>query len=633
MGFMHSVVVVGCFATVALAQVVPVGFVVDTLANLGTLRPNDCCFLPDGRCLVANHVGNITVVAGTTTATVGVVPNVQFGGELGLLSIAADPQFATNGWIYVYYSDTIDAFMHLDRFACTGDLANPASVNLALDTTSRRVVLDAIPDTAINHNGGSVRFGPDGKLYLSIGEDSWHCTAQSVASQGGCVVRMDVSGLPAGGSTSAPTYASLDPGDNPLSSANDFSQLVIAFGLRNPFRMEIDPLTGNLYLGDVGHDLVEEYSEYVYDPIWSRTTATPRLRLVNYGWPWREGNIAGPFTCAGTSPPDLVEPIATMQHGGGQASLIGGARYRNLGGQYDFGAMYEGDAFYLDYYTAQVRRLRRTTSWQAAPTVPGQPNAADWATGFLNATCLRLGPDGALWFTQHFPGRLRRVRPDLPRPSIAVVSGSGQQGPAGEPFPQPLVVRVQDALGAPVAATPVHFHVTGGGALSTANPLLTDGLGQASTTLTATPEGGAITVTATAAGALVHTSLDAFARKVTAARAGAHFVVTVLNRTNAPLPQVPYVVLMSFPGSPTLPTAFGPLCIDPAYPFAIVLEDAIGAFNFVSLSGLGGVGAPHLSRLYLLPPGLLTGNFMRFQAVGLDPLSGWFRTDCGGLQF
>lgn len=612
-------------AVAASAQTVPTGFTVDTLVSSGLATPNDCCFLPDGRCLVANSAGGITIYAGGPSASIGTVPGVESGGERGLLSIAADPAFATNGYLYVYYSATADAFMHLDRFTCTGDLANPASTNVQLVAASRHVLLGALPDNAGNHNGGSVRFGPDGMLYLTVGDDANACNAQLLASQVGCLLRLDVSGRPPGGSLTLPAYSALDPGTNPLSANADFSQLVLAHGLRNPFRMEIDATTGNLYIGDVGAGAVEEYSEYVYP-------AAGPLPLVNFGWPWREGNVAGFGGCPGGQPPGLVDPIAAVSHGAGWASVMGGARYRNLGGQYDFGAAYEGDAFFLDYFAGELRRLKLTGTWGPAPTVPGQPSPANWGTGFASVTSLRLGPDGALWLTQH-PGALKRVRLIGPVPSIAVVSGGGQRVPAGEPFPQPLVARVFDPQGQPLPGGSVNFSVIGGAVLSTTNPVLADGSGYAQTTVTATTTGGAITVTATTPGAITQATYGLYARRLTATPAAQYLVLTIQNQTDAVPAQVPYVVMLSFPGSPTLPTIVGPLCIDPGYALAFVVEDGTGVFGGVSYSGTGGIGSPGMTKLYVVPPGLFTGMLMRFQAVGFDPVSGWFRTNCEQRQF
>jgi glucose/arabinose dehydrogenase len=614
----------------AKAQTVPTGFVIDTLATAGLSTPNDCCFLPDGRCLVVNSAGAVVLyVSGAlTTTTIGTVPNVESGGERGLLSVAADPAFATNGQFYVYYSSTLDNFMHVDRFTCTGDLANPSSANLQFAATSRCVVLGVIPDLAGNHNGGSVRFGPDGMLYLTIGDDANSCNAQILTSQSGCLLRMNVSTLAAGPSTTLPTYSTLDPGTNPLSANTDFSQLVIAYGLRNPFRMEIDPLTGNLYIGDVGQSAVEEYTEYVYP-------SSGPLPLVNFGWPWREGNIAG-FPCSGTQPPGLVDPIAWETHGGGWAAVMGGARYRNLGGPYDFGASYEGNAFFLDYYAGQLRRLVSTGPgmWTLAPTVPGQPDATNWGTGFINVTSMRLGPDGALWFTQHQGNALKRLRLLGPVPSVQAISGTNQRGPAGEPFPQPLVVRVFDPQNNPLPGGQANFAISGAGTLSTTNPVIADANGYAQTTVTASPTpGGQITVTATTPGGITNATYSLFARKITVTPAGTYLVVAINNSTSATPPNVPYIVMLSFPGSPTLPTILGPLCIDPGYALAVVIEDGTGVFGFVSFSGTGGTGSPTLTKLYTLPPGLFTGQQMKFLALGVDPLTGWFRTNCEVRQF
>ncbi len=85
------------FATSAAAQTVPTGFVIDTLVSTGLSTPNDCCFLPDGRCLIANSAGGVTLFASGTAVSIGTVPAVESGGERGLLSIAADPAFASNG--------------------------------------------------------------------------------------------------------------------------------------------------------------------------------------------------------------------------------------------------------------------------------------------------------------------------------------------------------------------------------------------------------------------------------------------------------------------------------------------------------------------------------------------------------
>jgi glucose/arabinose dehydrogenase len=618
--------------TLATAQTVPTGFVVDTIVGSGLQAAHDFCFLADGRVLLANRGGLVQVWAGAGVVTVGTVPNVEVGSERALLSIAADPNFATNGYIYAWNSSSADSFMHLDRYTCTGDLANPTSTNLTFAAATRRVILGAVPDAAFNHNGGSLRFGPDGMLYVSIGDDATSpCNAQSLTSQLGCILRLDVSTVPAGGGTTAPTFSSLDPGTNPLSAATDFSQLVIAHGLRNPVRFEIDATTGNLYIGDVGQNAVEEYDEYVYP-------AAGALPLVNYGWPWREGNNSF-STCSGSIPPGLQAPIAAVPQAGTWLSVMGGPRYRNQGAQYDFGAAYEGNAFYLDYFAGQVRRLVNTGSWVAAPAVPGQPNATNWGTNFTGTVSMRQGMDGGIWFLQHpgtYPttgGALKRIRPLGPTNSVVAISGSGQIGPAGEAFAVPLVARVLDTNSNPLPFGTINFALTGPGSLSTANPVIADAQGFAQTAVTATNLGGQITVTASTPNSQTSGTFSLFSRKVTVTPAGALLVVGVSNSTTATPPNVPYVLMMSFPGSPVLPTVLGPICTDPGYALTIVLEDGVGLFGGFSFSGSGGIGNPAKSWIYNVPAGLLTGQQMKFQAVGLDPITGWFRTNCEVRQF
>lgn len=603
------------------AQTVPTGFTIDTLLATGLGDCNDLCFLPDGRVLVVASAGPVVLFANNVGTQIGTVPSVQSGGEQGLLSIAADPAFATNGHIYVYYSSSADAFMHLDRFTCTGDLSNPVSTNLAFAASTRRVVLSTLPDNAGNHNGGSVRFGPDGMLYLTCGDDAGGCTAQSLTSQVGCLLRLDVSTLPAGGSTTAPTFTSLDPGTNPLSANTDFSQLVLAHGLRNPFRMEVDPTTGNLYIGDVGAGSQEEYTEYVYP--------SGALPLVNFGWPWREGSSPG-TSCTGTQPAGMIDPIASVSHGSGWAAVMGGACYRNLGGTFDFGSGYEGSTFFLDFYAGELRRLVKTTTWGPAPAVPGQPSATNWGVGFGSVSSLRLGPDGALWFTQRpgtSSGTLKRVRPIGPVNSIATSAGGTQVGVSGEPLTDPLVVLVRDPQGAPLPNAAVNFTASSGVTLSTTGAVPTDANGLAQTSVLNQP-GGAFSVTASTTGALSNATFNLFSRRLAVITSGNLLVLQLVNTSPTSPVQIPHMVFLSLQGSPVLPTWFGPLCTDPFWPGTFAIEDSIGLFGGFTLSGTFAVGTPGFVKVYSLPPGLLTGQTLLFQTVGVDPTLGWYRSNC-----
>lgn len=619
----------------ATAQSVPTDFLIESVVTTGLQAPIDLTFLPDGRMLIANRAGAVSVFAGGNATTVGTVPQVESGGERGLLSIAADPSFASNGYIYVYYSSSADSFLHLERFTCTGDLANPASSNLTFAGTSRRVILSSLPDFAFNHNGGSCRFGPDGRLYLTVGDDASSCTAQSLTSKRGCLLRMDVNGLGATPSTVEPAYSLLDPTDNPNSGSAGFERLVLANGLRNPFRMEIDQATGNCYIGDVGQSSSEEYSEYVY--------GAGALPLANFGWPWLEG-FGSQSSCGGTAPTGMLAPIAAVTSSTWN-SIMGGPRYRNQGGPDDFGPAYEGDCFFLDFYAGDLRRITFSNgSWQPAAAVAGQVGA-NWGTGFVGVTALRQGPDGALYFCKNTStsptsgGRIDRIRPLGPVNSVLAISGGGQVQPAGETFPQPLVAQVLDSNGQPLPFGTINFAVNGGNQLSTTNPVTADANGFAQTAVTSNPNtGGSITVTATTPNSPFDATFNLFARKLTATGIpGATTTLLVLSATNttqAQPAQIPYIVLMSFPGSPVLPTPIGPICTDPGYPLTVVLEDGTGAFGGVSFSGSGAIGTPSKTWLYQgIPSWLLQGQLIHFQAVGFDPITGWFRTNCEAEQF
>jgi glucose/arabinose dehydrogenase len=628
---LFSTAVAAVLATTATAQNVPTGFVIDTLISSGLQAAHDFCFLPDGRVLLANRAGLVQVYAGGAAVAIGTVPNVQTSSEQGLLGIAADPSFPTNGYIYVWYASTADAFMHLDRFQCTGDLANPASTMVTLNTASRRVVLTSTPDNAFNHNGGSVRFGPDGMLYVSMGDDATNCNAQNLTSSAGCIMRINAAAVPAGAGTTAPTFSSIDPGTNPLSANAGVDQLVIAYGLRNPVRFEIDQTTGSLYIGDVGQNSVEEVDEYVYPSVGN-------LPLTNFGWPWREGNNT--YSSCGGSMPAVTAPAMAIPQAGSWFSVMSGPRYRNQpGGAYNFGASYEGVWFYWDYFAGQVRRLTNTGTWGASPAVAGQPDATNWSTGFIGLVSMRQGPDGGLWCLHHpgtYPstgGTLKRIRPLGPTNSVVAISGGGQVGPATEAFATPLVARVLDTNSNPLPGGTINFSVSGPGTLSTTNPVIADANGYAQTSVTATNVGGAITVTASTPGSQTNGTFALFSRKLTVTPAGTLLVVGATNTTTAVPPNVPFVVLMSFPGSPILPTVIGPICTDPGYALTIVLEDGTGAFGGISFSGSGGIGNPGKTWLYTVPTGLLTGQLMKFQAVGLDPITGWFRTNCETRQF
>ncbi len=213
-------------------------------------------------------------------------------------------------------------------------------------------------------------------------------------------------------------------------------------------------------------------------------------------------------------------------------------------------------------------------------------------------------------------------------PLILVASGHGQVVPSGEPFPQPVTVRVLDAAGAPIAAAPVVFNVVGPATLSAPNAV-TDANGFASVTATALPAGGLVTVTAgtpSALGDLVHVSM--FSRHLGAVRTPNSLDLAVTNAPVGTPGPVPMLLAIAPAGITPLQTFLGPICTNPLDPATIVFEDSLGLFGFVSLSGAGANGSPDLARSYPLASGVFAGVVVWLQGVGFDPDRGFFRTNC-----
>jgi glucose/arabinose dehydrogenase len=415
-------------ATAAHA-VVPTGFV-DEPVVAGLDRPSGIAFLPDGRLLVVEQKSSrIRLVVDdvlSTTDPVGIVPTVNTtGNERGLLGIAVDPEWPARPYVYVHYTSASPAAgVRISRFTLTGDLDFSADGALTLDAASRHDVLTGLPDAASNHNGGTVRFGTDGMLYVTLGDDASGCAAQDTTSLRGVILRLDVSALPAGAG-GPPARTAIAAAGNPFEThPNANARLVWALGLRNPFRLQIDVSTGALLVADVGENEFEELS------IVSSGGG-------NLGWPYFEA--FEPFADCGGVPASLVDPIFAYAHT--QTHAIIPAAFLRVGADgVAFPAEYDGDVLFTDYYDGALRRLTlQGGNWVIAAAVPGQPNAGHWANGFGEASDFLVGPDGALWVCRQSiafqinTGQIRRIR-------HTEITGVGEDGGAlafAAPRPNP----------------------------------------------------------------------------------------------------------------------------------------------------------------------------------------------------
>jgi glucose/arabinose dehydrogenase len=210
---------------------------------------------------------------------------VSTGGEQGLLSLAFDPRYSTNRFIYVYYTDTT-GFIRVVRYRVT------ANGNAAIPSSAR--VLLSISHPISNHNGGQLQFGPDGLLYLGVGDGGGggdpNNNGQNRRSRLGKLLRLNV-------------------------RAAHPNHTLYAYGLRNPWRFSFDRLTGDLWIGDVGQDKWEEI-DYL-----KRGTSPG----TNFGWSYYEGNHV--FKTQPIDRSRLVFPVFEYSHALGDA-VVGGYVYR-----------------------------------------------------------------------------------------------------------------------------------------------------------------------------------------------------------------------------------------------------------------------------------------------------------------
>jgi len=283
------------------------------------------------RLFVVEQAGRVVVLHHDTVQLrpfLDIRGRIAAGGERGLLSIAFDPQYATSGRVFVYFTDT-GGDIRIVRYHVSSD---PDSLDEATADTTLKV---AHPGQS-NHNGGQLQFGPDGKLWTGLGDGGGSGdpgnNAQNKHALLGKLLRLDVSG--ASGYTS--------PADNPGATDTSFAPEVWAYGLRNPWRFTFDRQNGDLYIADVGQDLWEEVDLAL--------TSAQRGPGANYGWNMMEGTHCYP---PGTCTPVGTLPIVEYSHASNACAIVGGYVYRGS-------AMpaFQGDYFYADNCNGMVAAIQ-----------------------------------------------------------------------------------------------------------------------------------------------------------------------------------------------------------------------------------------------------------------------------------
>lgn len=366
----------------AASAAVSAGYAESTVAT-GLTEPTAIAFLPDGRMLVTTKAGGLYAVADGVKTLVADL-TVCTDKSMGLLGVAVDPDFASNGFVYLYRTKPAGS----EGPSCPTAAGRVNEViRVRLDgyhlAGPPAAILTGIRTDDGQHNGGGLRVGLDHRLYISTGDTgvgdflpggftppggSTNPFAQDLGELPGKVLRIDLDGT--------------IPSDNPFAGVPGARPEVFASGFRNPFRFGIDPVTGRLWLGDVGQNTWEE------------------LNVVraggDYGWPLCEGTAP-----PGCGPPGHVAPVFAYQQdiaGSLGASITGGAfapcQFGSLAGQYLFG----------DY---AADRLYSAVPNAARDGLAGEPALfADAAAGPADVV---FGPDGALYHVAIKAGEVRRI--------------------------------------------------------------------------------------------------------------------------------------------------------------------------------------------------------------------------------
>jgi uncharacterized protein (TIGR03437 family) len=338
------------------AATLPAGFTESQISGIS--GPTAMEFAPDGRLFVCQQGGQLRVIKnGAVLPTPFVTLSVDPSGERGLLGVAFDPNFGSNQFVYVYYTvPSVPRHNRVSRFTANGDVAVAGSELILLE-------LDNLSG-ATNHNGGAIHFGPDGKLYIAVGENANGSNSQTLSNLLGKMLRINSDGS--------------IPSDNPFfNTATGKNRAIWALGLRNPFTFAFQPGTGRMFINDVGQSTWEEINDGIAGS--------------NYGWPTTEGV---------TSNPSFRSPLFVYGHGNSSTTgcaIAGGAFYNPTNVQ--FPASFVGKYFFADLCSGWIRLFD-----------PATGTASGFASAISNPVDLKVSADGSLYYLSIGSGSVFRVQ-------------------------------------------------------------------------------------------------------------------------------------------------------------------------------------------------------------------------------
>ena len=420
------------------AQIVEPGFEQTTIASGFTL-PTALAFAPDGRIFVAEKGGTVRVIKNGAVLPTPLITlsDVNTFVDRGLIGIAVDPNFDVNGYLYLAYTyENSPGFNfggaktgRISRVTVVGDVASESSKVVILGTEGGNasnpscddfaVTVDCIPSDSPSHSVGGLRFGPDGKLYATLGDGADFATvdpksyrAQDIDSLAGKTVRINTDGTA--------------PSDNPFYNGdpNANRSKVFSYGHRNQFRLNFHPTTGRLYGGDVMWGGIEEVNRLIPG--------------ANYGWPCYEANLPVPgYTCPASG---MMLPTYQYDH---DASGAGSITVGAFGTNGVYPASYDNTMIIGDYAQNWLKLLELDDDHNVV-------EVRDFLGGAVYPVDISTGIDGNIYYIDIAFGAVNRIthttgnRTPVPQVDATPTSGlaplavnftsAGSLDPDGDPL-------------------------------------------------------------------------------------------------------------------------------------------------------------------------------------------------------